>query len=119
MKKTSGYSKGGSTKKLAKANDGKTVKTSAVDPEGNIVKSKTNQRTGRNVTKITYADPTSSGKKKERIVTPGLTKAQMKANALYASNPKAAKEDSFTPYVAGMRKKGGTIKKMTKSSKKK
>lgn len=119
MKKTTTkYAKGGSAKKPVKAKDGLFVRTKTVDPEGNTVKSRTNTRTGRNVTKVTYSDPASSGMKREKIVTPGLSRFERKANEMYAKNPKAAKEDAFSPFTT-RQKKGGTIKKMSKTSKKK
>jgi len=109
-------------KTLSKAKNGKVVKNKVVDPEGNVIKTKTNTKTGRTVTKIKYDDPVSSGMKRERIVTPGLTKDQIKANEFYAKNPKAAKEDDFTPFKPGQNKmKGGATYKtggMTNSNKK-
>jgi hypothetical protein len=96
-------------KKLTKAKNGKVIKSAAVDPEGNTVKTKTNTRTGATKVVVKYDDPKSSGARREVFKTPGLTRAQRKANEMYAKNPKAAKEDDFKPFTAGM-KKGG-IKK--------
>lgn len=106
--------------KLAQAKNGKVVRRSTVDPEGNTVKTKTNMRTGATKTVVKYGDSKSSGKKREVTKTPGLTRMQMKANEMYAKNPKAAKEDDFKPFTAGM-KNGGTVvglnKKISASTK--
>lgn len=100
-----GMKKGGSVKKTIMKTGG-IKKNSAVDPEGNTIKTRENTRTGKTVTKVKYADPKSSGMKRERTVTPGLSRTKRKANELYANNPQAAKEDDFTPF----KRKGGVSK---------
>jgi hypothetical protein len=123
MKKTAA-----SKKPLMKAKNGKAIKKySSVDPEGNTVKVRENTNTGKTVTKVKYADPVSSGAKKERIVEKTPRKVR-NINKMYANNPKAAAEDDFTPieptvktkikkamYGTSMKptmmKKGGTTKK--------
>lgn len=101
-------------KPIMKAKNGKVVRRSTVDPEGNTVKTKTNTRTGATKTVVKYDDPKSSGTRREVTRTPGLTRAQIKANEMYAKNPKAAMEDDFKPFTPGM-KKGGPKKPTYKS----
>jgi hypothetical protein len=88
-----------SKKKLAKAKNGKVVKTSVSDPEGNVVKTKTNKRTGMTKTVVKYADPKSAGMRRE--VTRTFDPSQVE---VYKKNPNMMTED-FAP--AGTMKKGG------------
>ena len=112
-----------SKKPLMKAKNGKAVKKySSVDPEGNTVKVRENTRTGKTVTKVNYADPISSGMKKEKIVekTP---RRERNINKMYANNPTAAAEDNFTPMGPTVKRKVkkamyGTAMKPTKPMKK-
>lgn len=106
-------------KSMPKANNGRIVRSKVVDPEENIIKTKTNTRTGATKTVVKYKDPKSSGMRREVTRTPGLTRAQIKANEYYANNPQAAMEDDFKPYTPGKQKEGGPVmkKKMTKASK--
>lgn len=84
-------------KTLSKAKNGKMVKTSAVDPEGNKIKQKTNTRTGVTKTVVKYSDPASSGKRREvtRDFNPGNI-------SVYKNNPSALKEDYGTYKTGGM-----------------
>ena len=84
-------------KTLSKAKNGKMVRTSAVDPEGNKIKQKTNTRTGVTKTVVKYSDPTSSGKRKE--VTREFNPANI---SVYKNNPSALKEDYGTYKTGGM-----------------
>jgi len=92
-------------KKLAKASKGKIV-----DPEGNKITTRENKRTGKVVTKIKYADPASAGMKREKIVTPGMTKMERKTNLMYKKNPNWAAEDDYN-----VKKKGGPAKVLRKA----
>ena len=95
-------------KPMVKAKNGRTV-SKVVDSEGNVVKTKTNENTGRTVTVVKYKDKNSSGKRKERTVTPGLTRFERQANTMYEANPKAAQEDDFKPFTPKA-KYGATVK---------
>lgn len=95
-------------KTIAKAKNGRIVRSKVKDPDDNTIKTKTNTRTGATKTVVKYSDSDSSGKKREVTRTPGLTRAQIKANEFYTNNPKAAQEDDFKPYVPGM-KTGGMV----------
>jgi len=108
------------TSKLAKAKNGKVVRRSTVDPEGNTIKTKTNTRTGATKTVVKYGDSSASGARREVTKTPGLTREQIKANEMYAKNPQAAKEDDFKPFTPGMKNGGAKYKTggMTNSNKK-
>ena len=46
-------------------------RTKVTDPEGNVIRTKENTRTGKTVTKVKYADPKSSGARRERTVSQG------------------------------------------------
>ena len=48
-------------------------RTKVTDPEGNVIRTKENTRTGKSVTKIKYADPVSSGSKKDKVISYGPT----------------------------------------------
>jgi hypothetical protein len=95
-------------KPMMKAKKGRTV-SKVVDQEGNIIKTRTNENTGRRVTVVKYKDKDSSGKRRERTVTPGLTRFEKKANEMYQANPKAAEEDNFKPFTPKA-KYGKTVK---------
>lgn len=100
--------KGGSTKKLVKAQNGlfkKKTWTNTVSPDEETVLSTRPGMRGSTVNVITDA---KTGKKIDRYRTPGLTRKQEKANEMYAKNPVAAKEDDFVPFTT--RKKGGAMK---------
>ena len=100
--------KGGSTKKLVKAQNGlfkKKTWTNTVSPDEETVLSTRPGMRGSTVNVITDA---KTGKKIDRYRTPGLTRKQEKANEVYAKNPAAAKEDDFVPFTT--KKKGGAMK---------
>jgi hypothetical protein len=84
-------------KKVAKARDGKVMKTSIKDPEGNIVRTKTNKKTGMTKTVVKYSDPTSAGRRRE--VSRSFDPSQIE---VYQKNPNLITED-FEPTM----KKGG------------
>jgi len=75
-------------KKLGKAKDGRIVRSTIVDPENNTVKTRENKKTGKVVTKIKYADPASSGRKRERIVTKGPSETQIAIAKKYSDEIK-------------------------------
>ena len=99
-------------KKLTKAKDGifkKKTWTTTVAPDDSVISTRPGMR-GSTVTVITD----DKGKKIDRYRTSGLTRAQKKANEMYAKNPRAAKEDDFKPFTPGM-KNGGAKKPTYKS----
>lgn len=81
-------------------------KTTVVsDPEGNKIKTKTNNRTGITKTVVKYADSNSSGAKREVTRTQGLTKKEAKVKSMYDNNPTWASEDGYKPKM----KTGGIV----------
>jgi len=59
-------------------------RTKVTDPEGNVIKTKTNTRTGKTVTKVKYADPKSSSARRERTVSRGPSSMDRAVRAKYS-----------------------------------